>query len=103
MAEDEKTGATGGVTGAVGVGPSLTPTGQELVPTFANQVHIIVSPEVVRITFGEALLGVEGIRFDTAIVVPLSLARGMADLILRMAATQQAELVKSGGQHGSAS
>jgi hypothetical protein len=97
MAENNQAGSTGPAFGGVGTGPNLTQSGQALVPTFANQVHVITGAEVVRLTFGEALLGIDGIRFDTAVVIPTSMARGMADLILRMLTDQDAQLKKQAG------
>jgi hypothetical protein len=73
-------------------GPILALSGQNLTPIFANQVHVITSPEMLRLTFGESLLGVEGIRFHTALAIPLSMARSMSDLILQMIARQDEQM-----------
>jgi hypothetical protein len=62
--------------------------GKELKPQYVNIFQIVVTPDVVRLVFGDAVIGTDG-TMHTAIVLSHAHAKQLGDLIAKTVAENE--------------
>jgi hypothetical protein len=78
--------------GVADVSNELTTAGRNIVPFFANYSHVWAGPDSVRLTFGEGLPN-SPVNYHTSIVLTPANAKAMAELVLRLVASQAPHLM----------
>jgi hypothetical protein len=70
----------------------------KLTPIYSNYFTILVGPDVVRISFGEAFGSPDSANFHVAVALTPGNAKALADTILGVVAAHQSQIASSAGQ-----